>query len=181
VWQDNVEGKKTIVAYTTAEAWAQKAKLSTDPNADTNDCLQCRLECNQCYSIGKLLVFVGNPSYVHRLTYTQDWYSLGFIYGFLALVEHDAHMSTPPFPTAAKVMMVYNAYPNAPITLILGYGEATHFVSIVLNSSHFAVLYYDIAGRTVSVLWSQHDHHKVGGPYCPHNQDVWVTVRLGMS
>jgi hypothetical protein len=61
-------------------------------------------------------------------------------------------MLTPPFKTADRVMMVFAPYPNKPVTKILGYGDAMHFVSGVFNSSHIAVLYYNIACGSVTVF-----------------------------
>ena len=82
---------------------------------------------------------------------TEDLYSEAFISGFTALVSHDAHMTTVPFPTDDKVMLVLTPYPNKPIMETLPRGDATHFVAVVFDSSQFAVLYYDINSRKVSV------------------------------
>jgi hypothetical protein len=66
--------------------------------------------------------------------------------------------------------MVTTAYPNEQVKEIRPYGSATHFVSVVYNRQHFAVLYYDINGRTVTVFdnlnqkiskWQDHIIHTV--------------------
>ena len=72
------------------------------------------------------MVIFGNDKYVDCLTVTQDWFTEGFITGFTALVCHDAHMSTAPYPTGNQVMMVFNPYPNQPIIDTVPCGDATH-------------------------------------------------------
>ena len=47
--------------------------------------------------------------------------------------------------------MVFTLYPNKPITEVLSCEDATHIVSVVFNDSHYAVLFYDIGGLTVTV------------------------------
>ena len=77
-------------------------------------------------------------------------------------------MTTVPLPTDDKVMLVLTPYPNKPIMETLPCGDATHFVSVIFNSSHFAVLYCDINSGKVSVfdgrnmpvkLWMDHIFH----------------------
>jgi len=67
-------------------------------------------------------------------------------------------------------MMVFFPYSNKPVNEILPYGNTTHFVSVVYNRLHFAVLYYDIDERTVTVFdglnqkiskWQYHIIHTV--------------------
>jgi len=67
-------------------------------------------------------------------------------------------------------MLVTTAYPNEQVKETRPYGSATHFVSVVYNRQHFAVLYYDINGRTVTVFdgldqkiskWQDHIIHTV--------------------
>jgi hypothetical protein len=48
--------------------------------------------------------------------------------------------------------MVSTHYPIKPILEVLGYGDTMHFVSVVFNMDHFAVLYYDIAKCTLTVF-----------------------------
>jgi hypothetical protein len=48
--------------------------------------------------------------------------------------------------------MVITLCPNDDVTDILNYGDSTHFVSTVFNNNHFVVLYYDIAGQSVTVF-----------------------------
>ena len=79
----------------------------------------------------------------------MDWHNSEFILEFVAMVAHCAHMSTPPFKTKDCVMMVFTPYPNKSITEVLSFGNVTHSVSVVFNSSQFAVLYHNIAACTV--------------------------------
>ena len=157
--------------FTISEAWKQQEKLMlrTGHGKDSNT-LKCHLKCDVCCCSGNLLVMVGNSSYVHGLRNTQEWYTDNFIYGFCALVQHDAHMRLAPYKIKHMVKMVFSQYPDAPIKEILPHGDATHFVSVVFNDNHFAVLYYDIAKHKVSVfdglnmkitLWQTHAIHTI--------------------
>ena len=98
------------------------------------------------------MVHVGSDNYIDCLKMTEDCYSEAFISGFAALVSHDAHMSTAPYPTGNQVMMVLTPYPNQPIIETIPRGDATHFVSVALNHEHYGVLYYDITNHKVTVL-----------------------------
>ncbi len=69
----------------------------------------------------------------------------------MTIVLHDAHVSAPPFKTDDWVMRVVTPYPDKPIKDVLDYGDTIHFVAVVFNPSHFAVLYYNIAKCTVTV------------------------------
>jgi hypothetical protein len=64
-------------------------------------------------------------------------------------------------------MMVLTTYPGnkEPIKEVIDYGDVTHFVSVVYNASHYAVLYYNIARCTMTVydglnycITKQQDH-----------------------
>ena len=64
--------------------------------------------------------------------------------------------------------MVFSKYPDAPIKEIFPCGDVMHFVSVVFNKNHFAVLYYNIANHRVSIfnslnikitLWQTHAIH----------------------
>jgi hypothetical protein len=86
------------------------------------------------------------------------------------MVAHDAHMSAPPFKTKDHVMMVFTPYRNKPITEVLSCADAIHIVSVVFNDSHYAVFYYDLIDRTVTVYdglnvsinnWQDHIIHTV--------------------
>jgi hypothetical protein len=100
----------------------------------------------------------------------------------MIIVHHDAHVSTSPFKTDDRVMMVFTPYPDEQIKEVLDYGDTTHFVSVVFNASHFAVLYYNIAKCTVTVFDGlNYSIKKVAGPYHPHNQDAWIPVARYMQ
>ena len=43
------------------------------------------------------IIPVGNIAYNHHHRNSQAWYSQTFITGFVALVQHNAHMSAAPF------------------------------------------------------------------------------------
>ncbi len=86
------------------------------------------------------------------------------------MIQHDAHMTIPPFKNEDRIMMVSTPYPNKPILEVLGYGATTHYVSVVFNTDHFAVLYYDIIKCTVTVFdglnytikyWQDHIIHTI--------------------
>ncbi len=65
-------------------------------------------------------------------------------------------MDVPPRPAYTndhKILMVHCPYPTAEIKEVLTYPtDCTHFVSLVLNYSHFAVLYYDLHAKAISVF-----------------------------
>jgi hypothetical protein len=86
------------------------------------------------------------------------------------MIQHDTHMTLPPFKTEVWIMMVSTPYPNKPILEILGYGDTAHFVSVVFNTDLFSVLYYGIAKCTVTVFnsrnasikyWQDHIIHTI--------------------
>ncbi len=65
---------------------------------------------------------------------------------------------------------MFTPYPNNPVNEILPYGSMTHFVSVEWNRQHYAVLYYDINKRSVTVFdglsqdihkWQDHIIHTV--------------------
>ena len=133
----------------------------------------CRLQCDACRDQGTLMIPIGDEQYVHRTS--KQWYPTDLIAGFCALVEHDAHTNVTPHPPykdiSHRVVMVHCPYPKGAIKEVLPIRDnATHFVSIVFNGSHFAVLYYDIGARNVSVFdglnmslrnWEMHIIHTV--------------------
>jgi hypothetical protein len=50
---------------------------------------------------------VASESLLHRYANTQEWYDSGFVDGFIALVQHDAHMTRPCFKEDnKKIIMV---------------------------------------------------------------------------
>ncbi len=160
VWSANV-GLHFI-----ATAWKMKTKIN--PNGQDKNVVTCHLHCDQCCHSGMMLVIVGNEAYVHCLWNTQDLYSTQFIAEFMIIVQHDTHMSTSSFKTEDWVIMVFTPHPNEPIKEALGYGDTMHFVSVVFNTDHFAVLYYNFAKCTVTVFdglnatmknWQEHFIH----------------------
>jgi hypothetical protein len=85
-------------------------------------------------------------------------------------VEHDPHVSTPPFKTPHKVKMAITPCPKDEVTDILNYGDSTHFVSAVFHKNHFVVLYYNIVIHSVTVFdgldmsisnWQNHILHTI--------------------
>jgi hypothetical protein len=135
-----------------------------------NDVLSCHLYCDQRCRGGNLIVTVGNSSYEHDLRFSQDRYGAEFITGFIVMIQHDAHLSTPNYKNADRVMMAFCTYPKRQVTEILPYGNATQFVSIVFHKQHYAVLYYNIANCSVNGFdglnmdiqkWQDHVIHTV--------------------
>ena len=118
------------------------------------------------------------------------------IAGFAAMVQHDAHITTPNFKDSDRELMVFTPYPNNPVNEILPYGDTTHVVSVVWNRLHYAVLYYDIDKRSVTVFdglnqdirkWQDHIIHTVKAyglkpPFssatCEFSYDVYVDERV---
>lgn len=159
--------------FTIDQAW----KAVVDKNLMATDeykMLMCRLQCDECRSCGTMAVVIGDEKYDHDCRLSERWYDTQFIAGFCTLLDHDAHMKLKPIPRPTndhRIMMVYCPYPKAEIKEVLAVrNNATHFVSVVFNQSHFAVLYYNLAGKTVSVFdglnlkitnWQQHIIHTV--------------------
>ena len=133
------------------EAWkfyaARKLKASV---------ANCRLQCDSCIDGGMLGIPIGDDSYVDTYSNTEIWYPANLIAGFCSLVAHDAHtdvMPKAPYQSDHRIMMVYCPYLNGEIKEVLPiHDNATHFVSVVFNASHFAVLYSDIMARSASVF-----------------------------
>jgi hypothetical protein len=138
------------------EAWKWHAKYSSLKTRETNK-MFCRIICDHCSVEGCFGVMVANETLIHCYRNTQQWYDQGFVEGFVALVQHDAHIMQPRFKTKTdniKIKMVLVSTPNEEVheKKTTTYGDATHFVSPVYASSHFAVLYYDLAEATVTVF-----------------------------
>ncbi len=149
-----------------------KLRKELDPNGlgSYNNTLACCLDCDQCQHGCTHALEIGNETDVHYFWTTIVWYSTEFIAGFMTMIQHDAHMTIPPFKTEDRIMMVSTLYPNKPILEVLGYGDTMHFVYVVFNTDHFAVLYYDIAKGTVTVFdglnasiinWQDHIIHTI--------------------
>ena len=141
------------------------------PEGYLNCCLTCKVCNDYCglYTGGYSRVWLPDQKLIDRYYVSQDWYETEFIMGFSLLSIHDTHTSQPLHPTDHKVMPVITMYPNSVIhKKTFDVVNTTHFVSVVFAKQHFAVLYYDLAGRTVSVFdgldmdvktWSQHISH----------------------
>jgi hypothetical protein len=140
--------------------------------APTTVLSNCRLNCEVCNGFcgtsGAASLTIPNEDTLHRLTVSEDWFSTDFIAGIVLLATHDAHLSSKLPPMDHKVMPVFTPYPNAHVSKILSYGDSTHFVSVVYNRLHFAVLYYDIAGRTVTVYDGLNYDVDAWGPHVVH-------------
>ena len=143
------------------EGWVRQSQLSRGDttNDDDDNVLTCRLYCPDCNAVSggaPRIVLVGNTTYIEKLRSTSVWFSHGFINGFIALVEHDAHIIQQRYKTHDhKILLVYSDYTTkGPFSSadVIDYGLATHFVSVAFQSAHFVVLYYDIYQREVTVF-----------------------------
>ncbi len=141
-----------IVSCSLAEAWKLRKELDPNSLGKNYNTVQCHLDCDQCLRGCTYALEIGNKTYMHCLQTTKDWFSTEFIAGFMAMIQHDAHMTIPLFKNEDQIMMISTLYPNKLILEILGYGATMHFVSVVFNTDHFAVLYYDIAKCIVTVF-----------------------------
>jgi hypothetical protein len=180
--------------YSIAEEWERQRQLKRP--VDNENCLCCCLICDICSRSGITTIKIPNSKYEHRLWYSTDWYHSDFIAGFATLAQHDAHITTPNYKSSDRVLLVFTLYPNKPVNEILPYGNTTHFVSVVWNDSHYAVLYYDIDERTVTVFdglnydirnWQEHIIHTVktyglkplfSSATCKFQYDVYVDERV---
>jgi hypothetical protein len=151
-----------------AEAWEWQSQ--SNRKVVNDDCVVARLYCDLCTRSGIPGILIPNSRYEHELRYSTKWYISGFIAGFAAVVQHDAHITTPKYKNTDHVLMVFTPYPNNPVNEILPYGSTTHFVSVVWNRQHYAVLYYYIDKRSVTVFdglnhdirkWQYHIIHTV--------------------
>ena len=133
-------------------AWLQKTGHGED-----DDNLICRLCCDHCFEMNNHANFgvvVGNDSYIKRkILKSNEWFSHMFINGFLALVQHDAHISRPLYKDNNDIIkLVYRDYALNENESTFDHGDATHFVSVAFKHLHFVVLYYDIDKRQVIVF-----------------------------
>jgi len=132
------------------EGWAQLSGKNHD------GWLPCRLHCKECLAMtGRVVIIpVGNTAYCNRYKDSQAWYAQSFITGFVGLVQHDYHISDPPFknPKNRIMLVARHSYlpPKTPDDL-LDHGDATHLVSTAYNKDHFVVLHYDILNQEVIV------------------------------
>jgi hypothetical protein len=155
-------------AYSIAEAWEWQSQFNR--KVENDDCVVARLYCDLCTRSGIPGILIPNSRYQHELRYSTKWYISGFIAGFAAVVQHDAHIVTPKYKNSDSVKMVFTPYPNNPVNEILPHGSTTNFVSVVWNRHHYSVLYYDIDKRSVTVFdglnqdirkWQDHSIHTV--------------------
>jgi hypothetical protein len=93
--------------YSIVEAWKVKKMINPQNDELTNR----HLYCDKCHHGGQLIV-IGNEDYVHCLQNMLDWYPSQFIAVFMTICQHDAHVSTPPFKTNNRVMIVLTTYPG---------------------------------------------------------------------
>ncbi len=92
-----------------AEEWERQRQL--DRTLDNANSLWCRLYCDDCRRGGTLsAIRIPNSQLEHRLRFSSDWYDSGFIYGFAALLQHDAHISIPNYRSPDRIMMVFTPY-----------------------------------------------------------------------
>lgn len=68
-----------------------------NPEWRDKDKMMCRIVCEYCSPEGQFRTMVANEKLIHRYKITQAWYEQVFVEGFIALVQHDAHMNTPPY------------------------------------------------------------------------------------
>jgi hypothetical protein len=136
------------------EAWAYLEKHGDKMKDMKSMC--CRIYCDQCSPGGLFGTTVAAESLVHRYTKSQVWYDQGFVEGFIALVQHDAHMTPPPYKDAEKNIVL--RFASTPSQIIdedyckdLGPG-VTHIVTPAYTPGHFALLYFDLQEATVTVL-----------------------------
>jgi hypothetical protein len=80
----------------------------------------CRIICDHCSVEGPFGVMVAKESLVHSYRNTQEWYDQGFVEGFIALVQHDAHIVKPCFKTNDnKIIMVLVSAPNEEVHVLI--------------------------------------------------------------
>ncbi len=143
--------------FSVKNAWVHKKKLQDlGLITDVSNLLTCRLTCNDCGRMSGWCphsVFVGNEKYVHKMRNTIMWWWWGndFIQGFIALTQHDAHMFEPEYKNDHRILMVHCNNRNGDYVL-QEFRDATHLVSVAWASSHFVVLYFNIANSTVTVF-----------------------------
>jgi hypothetical protein len=192
--RQNSRTNEWVGLYSIAEEWERQRQLERP--VDNENCLCCRLICDLCSRSGITSIKIPNSQYEHRLRYSTDWYRSDFIAGFATLAQHDAHITTPNYKSSDRVLLVFTPYPKNPVSEILPYGNITHFLSVVWNDSHYAVLYYDIDKRTVTVFdglnidisnWQEHIIHTIktyglkplfSSATCKFQYDVYVDERV---
>ena len=133
-------------------AWLQKTG-----HGENDDTLTCRLCCEHCFDLNNhatVGVLVVNDSYINRyILNSKEWFSHMFINGFIALVQHDAHISRPRYKDNNDIIkLVYRDYALNDKDIIPDNNDSTHLVSVAFKNSHFVVLYYDIDKRQVTVF-----------------------------
>ncbi len=121
--------------------------------------LNCCLKCEQYLLAGSTTAVVaGDCFFVNEYTKGHTMYESYFILGFCTLVQHVSHKAEVRHKNNHRVMMVLNPYPNKTINRVKTLPDGTtHLVTVCFNIIlggilHFAILYYNIQSRTVSVF-----------------------------
>jgi hypothetical protein len=97
------------------EAWVYLEKHG-DPKMTDRTKMFCRIYCDHCSPEGQFGTMVAADSLIHRYTNTQEWFDQGFVEGFIALVQHDAHMAPPPYKDDKKKIIMVNV--STPLQII---------------------------------------------------------------
>ncbi len=93
---DKPKAKVGLLSVKDGWKWVEK---NANPKQRDHTKMFCRLYCDKCSVDGRFGVMVANESLVHRYTATQDWFDQGFVEGFIALVQHDAHIQKAGYKT----------------------------------------------------------------------------------
>jgi hypothetical protein len=137
------------------DAWIHKKNLfQLGLIPEVSNLLACCLICAECARMSggcDCAIFVGNDKYVNKMRNATTWWGNDFIQGFLAMTQHDAHMLEPEYKIDHRILMVHINNCSG-VTILRAYRDPTHLVSISWASSHFVVLYFDIANCTVTVF-----------------------------
>jgi hypothetical protein len=167
--------------YPIEVAWKQQAYLeSIMPKNGLKDPykkLNCCLKCEQCQSAGSTAVVVGDCFFVNDYTKGRTMYESFFILCFCTLVQHASHKAEVQYKNNHNIVMVLILYYNKTIKHVKTLPDGTtYLVSVCFNIilggvSHFAILYYNIQHRTVSVFdvllnykltnWQKHAIHTI--------------------
>jgi hypothetical protein len=107
--------------------------------------LNCHLKCEQSQLAGKTAEIAGDCFFINN--YTKGWtmYESFFILGFCTLVQHVAHKAKVWYKNDHSIIMVLIPYYNKTIKHVKTLPELG-------GVSYFAILYYDIQCRMVSVF-----------------------------
>ena len=140
-------------------------------NPDNDNFIHCHLDCPVCSPKAKYSILIGNNKYIHCYLTSTAWYEYEFVDAFIALVQHSYHTAVPSYKQASiNIAMISTPHPRASITTneVHQMDGVTHFVSVVLARSHFAVLVYELEEKSVIVydglkyplrIWQHHIVH----------------------